>query len=402
MIQKEKHDQLVQDGSLPPSDFHDHIERIREVAKYNLEISKTLIDSLKSSIADYVIDQEKIEEIATAIMVGHVIFQGPPGTGKSSLARLISKAFNCSLVAVTAHEQWSTFELIGKQTLVIENGQQVIKPENGFFTESVILCANAIVRHFDEPTEPQATWLLIDELNRAHIDRAFGELFSLMGSPDAPSIILQHQYAGNRELKTPNRFRIIGTINSIDKQFVNSLSQAIRRRFTFITIDIPPKRSTGIDWLDKSDELAIREFRIVIENASQRNRKRFNDDRSLSSIDDIVKREGVVQQVKNLFDLAEAVRYSVKESQIPHLPIGTAQLIDVVELFLARLIVTDHAEYEDSMDWAASIKFAPSFEADSVSPSSISQFVNSLQKPFTTHFKRELLQIVAAGLYYVK
>jgi len=71
---------------------------------------------------------------------------------------------------------------MGRLELRLHNDRkEEIVPVNGYFTEAVIKCANATVRHFDDPNEPQAEWLLIDEMNRAHMDRAFGELFTVLG-----------------------------------------------------------------------------------------------------------------------------------------------------------------------------------------------------------------------------
>src|SRR5260370_19149150 len=122
--------------------------------------------------------------------------------------------------------------------------------------------------HFDQPTEPQAEWLLIDEINRAHMDRAFGELFTVLGTDESIATTLPHQREGNRNLVIPKRFRIVATLNSFDRQFVNNLSQAIRRRFTFITVNIPDKPPDGAASGKASNHLAIQEHKILLERAA--------------------------------------------------------------------------------------------------------------------------------------
>src|SRR5206468_1431545 len=119
----------------------------------------------------------------------------------------------------------------------------------------------------------QATWLLIDELNRAHPDKAFGELFSVLGADEPVDITLGYQQKGNDVLIVPRRFRIIATVNSIDKQFVNALSQGLRRRFTFLTFDIPPQRGANQQW-GSDASLATREFAMVGTIAAQRAARR--------------------------------------------------------------------------------------------------------------------------------
>jgi MoxR-like ATPase len=395
--------ELVDAGVLPPDNFSDAIERIKEISKYELRRLPDLLDRLKQFTAHLLIDEEKLISIASALISGNLVLQGPPGTGKSSLALAIARAFNCNLYPVTAHEEWSTYELIGRQTIVVgESGREQVLPVNGHFTESVIECANSIVKNFDNPDEPQATWLFIDELNRCHVDRAFGELFSLLGTSESVSVNLSHQTEGNRSLVTPNRFRIIGTINSIDRQFVNSLSQAIRRRFIFVSIDIPPKKGEAEEWsyTEVDASLSVREYQIVIKQAAQRiasrGLARFEEVENLLS-------EDAATQVKALFNMVELVRYSEKETKYPFLPIGTAQLIDVLELFSTRIYTFNvpPVEFNEVMDWATSLKLAPLFEADTITPLSLDTFADNLKKPFNNMTKHEIKQIAAAGMFFV-
>jgi MoxR-like ATPase len=355
---------------------------------------------------------ETLRAAAAALRVGHVVLQGPPGTGKSSLARALCDAFQVSTFPVTAHEDWTVFDVIGRLELRLHNDRkEEIVPVNGYFTESVVRCANAIVRHFDDPAEPQAEWLLIDELNRAHMDRAFGELFTVLGTDAALPITLPHQREGNRNLVIPRRFRIVATLNSFDRQFVNNLSQAIRRRFTFITVNIPDKRQDISSWVSATNPapLAQQEYRIVLQRAAARVAKR------LTSLD-TSKTKQMESELQNslngplaplagkLFDLIERVRYAGPEQRVPHLPIGTAQIIDTIELFLLRLL-QDDVKTEgagDILDWTVSVKLVPLFDTDVVAPEVLKEFAGTLTAPFDKATRRELLGIVAAGMHFVE
>lgn len=403
---------LVKQGAIPPSEFHNEIERIREISDYDIDLPDDFEKRLAEATKELLIAPETLRAAAAALRVGHVILQGPPGTGKSSLARALCTAFNILPFPVTAHEDWTVFDVIGRLELRLhEDRKEEIVPVNGYFTEAVIRCANAIVGHFEEPTEPQAEWLLIDELNRAHIDRAFGELFTVLGTDDAIPITLPHQRENNRNLVIPKRFRIIATLNSFDRQFVNNMSQAIRRRFTFITVNIPDKRPTPIPWTssDNPAPLAIQEFRIVVRRVAGRVAKRLT---SLESGKTTSVAAGIQTRLTGplapllgkLFDLIERLRYAGADQRVPHLPIGTAQLIDTIELFMLRVIqdeVSD-AEAGDVLDWAVSVKIAPLLDTDVVAQDVLKQFAGTLTTPFEKATRRELLGIVAAGMHFVE
>jgi hypothetical protein len=370
------------------------------------------MERLKRATEGVLVSEETLRSAAAALRVGHVVLQGPPGTGKSTLARALCEAFQASSYPVTAHEDWTVFDVIGRLELRLsEERKEEIVPVNGYFTESVVRCANAIVRHFDEPGEPQAEWLLIDELNRAHMDRAFGELFTVLGTDAAVPTILPHQREGNRNLVVPKRFRIIATLNSFDRQFVNNLSQALRRRFTFININIPDKRPDGTAWASSSTPKppAIEEFGLVLSRAARRVAKRLT---SLDPSTATAKAQEIETRLKGplrahierLFDLIERVRYAGEDEHVPHLPLGTAQVLDTVELFLFRLLQdgTSDESAGDLVDWAVSIKLVPLFDSDVVAPEILKEFAGTLAAPFDRFTKRELLNIVAAGTHFVE
>jgi MoxR-like ATPase len=403
---------LVDQGAIPPTDFHDKIERIREIAQFDIEPPDDLAARLHEATEGLLVAPETLKAAAAALRVGNLILQGPPGTGKSSLARALCAGFNVSTLPVTSHEDWTVFDVIGRLELRLHaDRREEIVPVNGYFTEAVIRCANAVVRHFDDPNEPQAEWLLIDELNRAHIDRAFGELFTVLGTDAAIPVTLPHQREGNRNLVIPKRFRIVATLNSFDRQFVNNLSQAIRRRFTFITVNIPAKRPDTTPWTSTTDPapLAVQEFRVVLRRAAERVAKRMTSldpSQTESRLTDLHGRltGPLVTLMGNLFDLVERVRYAGPDEPVPHLPIGTAQIIDTVELFLLRLLQDDiaNAQAGDVLDWAASVKIVPLFDSDVVANEVLKDFTQTLTSPFDKATRRELLGIVAAGMHFVE
>jgi hypothetical protein len=83
-------------------------------------------------------------------------------------------------------------------------------------------------------------WLVIDEFTRAPIDAAFGSLLTTLGGQRSP-LLVPTEDGREVPLPLPGDFRIIGTLNSFDRHFLNQLSEAMKRRFTFIDI-LPPGR----------------------------------------------------------------------------------------------------------------------------------------------------------------
>lgn len=389
-------------GVVWPADFHDCISRTQEVAEVPLRVPADILARLKEETSGLLIDESTLLEIASALVAGNIILQGPPGTGKTTLASAISRAFNADYSTVTGREDMSTYDLVGHQDLYFDEDskQEKLIPTDGAFTRAVIECAGAISRNYDDPNENpiSAHWLIVDELNRASIDRAFGELFTAIGSTDTIGIPLRYYGSKNVELFTPKSFRIIGTINSIDKQFVNSMSLAIRRRFTFITIDIPPQKPEAETWATGNSP-AAKEYRIAIEAACQRiNQKRDGTDFTLAAV---LGHHG--PKLSELFTALELVRYASADSDFPYLPIGIAPLIDTVELFLSRMTMVGNnvADAPGALDWAASVKLGPLFDVDHLDSEQVRSFAKKLTSLSPSRrFATELRRLAAAGLSY--
>ncbi|MFV8228677.1 AAA family ATPase [Mycolicibacterium fortuitum] len=399
--------ELVSEGTLPPDDFHDCIPRIIEVAGEELEVPEDLLAKLQAIAAsELLVEPELLYGCAAALTTGNLILEGPPGTGKSSLARQLANAFGVDLYAATAHEDWSTFEVIGRQELraqpSVPGGPLVeqIVPVNGYFTESVIRCAGQISKHWDDEAEPQAEWLLIDELNRAHPDRAFGELFSVIGTDELVEVVLNHQSAENDRFVVPRRFRIIATINTYDRQFVNTLSQALRRRFTFLTVGVPDRRPAGELW-GEGASVAAREFTVVLAKAAATAERRLGYGEGM--LGGHLANGAAHELAVEVFELVEHIRYAEAVSELPYIPVGTACLIDVMTAFLVRWAQTDFdiADAAASMDWAVCAKLVPLFEVDIVNRQKLLQLADRMPQTFGRLTHRRIREISSDGAYFV-
>jgi DNA polymerase III delta prime subunit len=183
------------------------------------------------------IDPSVYRQIEAAVNSGkqHLMFYGPPGTGKTTLARRLAGVLNGQKWAlITGSADWSSQDIIG--------GYQPIEGGSVKFYPGVLL------RNFDRP-------LIIDELNRCDIDKVIGPLFTVLSGQattlpyrtkvadeDSPQYMILPAW---KETPAPHEFapgaawRLIATINSIDKAALYQMSYALSRRFGWIYVDAP-------------------------------------------------------------------------------------------------------------------------------------------------------------------
>ncbi|MEI5034177.1 AAA family ATPase [Streptomyces sp. S1A(2023)] len=209
-----------------------------------------------------------------------IMLVGPPGTGKSSLIWEVIREVQAKpadygmempheLMTVTADESWTVRELIGGDTIDKEGS---ISFAPGYVLQAV----------------QEDKWLLIDEANRADMDRIFGGLLTWLtgdsmesvtvgraapGDPteirlgwaDSPESTSVTEDAGKvdeerlrtTEYKAGQEWRLIGTYNSLDAQRVFRFGLALGRRFAQIPV-APPKPDLFRElFAERTEKLAL-------------------------------------------------------------------------------------------------------------------------------------------------
>ncbi len=156
---------------------------------------------------------------------GQAILYGPPGTGKTYVAERLARHLvgggRGSIDLVQFHPAYAYEDFIqGIRPDTTEEGHLTYENTPGRFLE---FCRKA------EEVDDLCV-LIIDEINRAHLSRVFGELMYLLEYREK-NIPL----AGGSRFEVPSNVRVIGTMNTADRS-IALVDHALRRRFTFLRL----------------------------------------------------------------------------------------------------------------------------------------------------------------------
>ena len=140
----------------------------------------------------------------------------------------------------TASADWTTFDTVGGYALT---PNQALEFRPGIFLRAI----------------SGGQWLVIDEINRAEIDKAIGELFTVLsgqrvdlahqvdGRPvrilppkrSDPDLWVPDAAGGGHDYVVHPNWRIVATMNVYDKSSLFEMSFAFMRRFAFVDVGVP-------------------------------------------------------------------------------------------------------------------------------------------------------------------
>ncbi len=183
------------------------------------------------ALGDLLLEPALLPKCVAALNAGkHLLLIGPPGTGKSAIGRALAEhaadvyGLSTPLFA-SASADWTAYDTIGGWT---QRADQRLTFRPGVLTRAI----------------GEKRWLVLDELNRADVDKCLGEAFTVLAGGEAQTAYTDDDgkpvRIGRGSVYDPGDwFRVIATMNVRDKATLFRLSYALLRRFAILEVPAP-------------------------------------------------------------------------------------------------------------------------------------------------------------------
>ena len=197
-----------------------------------------LVDPLVEAAEDLLLDRAFLDDIKDLLQeTKQVIFYGPPGTGKTFVAQRLAEALAgdpARTMLVQFHPSTSYEDFFeGFRPLPAADGGIAYALHDGPLR---IMAAAA-------ESDPSHTYVLvIDEINRAQLQKVLGELFFLLEYRDRQ---VRPLYRPDEPFSLPANLWLIGTMNTADRS-IALVDAALRRRFQFVPFALDERADNPI------------------------------------------------------------------------------------------------------------------------------------------------------------
>jgi hypothetical protein len=227
--------------------------------------------------------------------------------------------------------------------------------------------------------------LIIDELNRANLDEAFGDVFTLLDLDYRTSKPLTY---ADDDVHVPLSFRILATMNTYDQAQLFSLGYAFRRRFAFVNvpslltpssslattlgIELSPTEAPELDEGDQSLVTLVKEEAIngmtlgsngqgVCDNDVATITPEYaSEDTLREALEEVQSNDSL--RTGRLDAIETLVYFGIEIAERDVIDIGQALLIDATRYLLAHQLLFPDETARPTLDDAIVAYIVPQFE----------------------------------------